>query len=57
MAFANRAPRYITILIAIVLVVIGWLGTFGNILPDHVGAWLHVAATAVLLAGVFLRGL
>ena len=53
----NRAPRYVTILVAVVLVILGWLGTFGNVLPDAAGVWLLVAATVVMLAGVFFRGL
>ncbi len=54
---ANRAPKWITILVALVLVGIGALGTFGNVLPNRVGVWSFVAATVVMLLGVFLRGL
>jgi hypothetical protein len=52
----NRAPRYLTILVAVVLAVVGALGMFGP-LPDRAGAWLAVVATVVLLLGVFLPGL
>ena len=54
---ANRAPKVVTILISVVLVVVGWLGTFGGFLPERVGAWAFVAATVLMLLGVFLRGL
>lgn len=54
---ANRAPRYGTILVALVLAVLGALATWGPILPDRVGVWLFVASTVVMLLGVFLAGL
>ncbi|HEX8001259.1 MAG TPA: hypothetical protein VF519_01030 [Mycobacteriales bacterium] len=54
---AHRAPRYVTILVAVVLALLGLLGTFGSVLPDKVGAYLEVAATVVLLLGVFVPGL
>jgi hypothetical protein len=54
---SNRAPRYVTILVAVVLALLGLLGTFGSVLPDKVGAYLQVAATVVLLLGVFVPGL
>ncbi|HEU0131997.1 MAG TPA: hypothetical protein VFQ85_13495 [Mycobacteriales bacterium] len=59
MAFApgsNRAPRYLTILVAVILAVLGALGMFGP-LPDKAGAWLAVTATVVMLLGVFVPGL
>ena len=55
---SNRAPRYITILVAVILAVIGAFGTLGGALePGSVGEWLLVAATIVMLLGVFLPGL
>lgn len=54
---ANRAPRYVTILVAVVLGLLGLAGTLGNLLPDRVGGWCCVAATVVMLLGVFLPGL
>lgn len=54
---ANRAPRYLTILVAVVLALLGALGTFGSVLPDRLGAYLCVASTVVLLLGVLLPGL
>lgn len=57
MARMNHAPRYGTILVAVLLAVAGALGTFGSLLPDRLGGWLCVASTVVLLLGVFLPGL
>ena len=54
---ANRAPRYATILVAVLLAVLGALSTWGPLLPDRAGVWLFVASTVVLLLGVFLPGL
>jgi len=57
MAYANRAPRWVTILVALLLIGCGLLGTFVGLFPEVVGVWSLVAATAVMLAGVFLKGL
>ena len=60
----NFAPRMPTILIALVLVVIGLLGTFGGMLPGvgglesaTIGAWAVVVACAVMLAGIIFEGI
>ncbi|CAN5487815.1 MAG: hypothetical protein H0V12_06825 [Chloroflexi bacterium] len=53
----QHAPRGITILIAVVLIGVGVLGTFAEILPEQVGVWAYVAATALLLLGVFIEGI
>jgi hypothetical protein len=60
----QHAPRGITILVAVVFVVIGILGTFLGILPnvagikgETIGVLSYVLATVVMLAGVFARGL
>ena len=57
MASPNRAPKWITILVAVVLIVVGALGTFADVLPEKVGVWSYVAATVVMLAGVLFRGI
>ena len=54
-ASPNRAPRLITIAVALALIGVGALGTFADVLPERVGVWSYVAATAVMLIGVFLR--
>jgi hypothetical protein len=56
-AAPNRAPRWITVLVALVLVGVGALGTFAGVLSEDVGVWSYVAATVVMLLGVFIRGL
>ena len=60
----QHAPRGITIVIAVILVLIGIAGTFLNLLPSvggypgtTVGVVAYVAATVVMLAGIFTRGL
>jgi hypothetical protein len=60
----QHAPRGITILVAAILLVIGILGTFLGLIPNvagiagtTIGVGAYVAATLVMLAGVFLRGL
>jgi uncharacterized membrane protein YozB (DUF420 family) len=60
----QQAPRGITILIAAILVVIGVLGTFLNVFPAigsfegvTIGIVAYVAATIVMLGGIFIRGL
>jgi len=49
----QHAPRMLTILIGVALIVVGVLGTFAGILPENVGVWSYVAATVLLLIGVF----
>ena len=53
----QHAPRLITIVIAIVLVAVGVLGTFVGFpaIPETIAIWAYVAATVLLLLGVFLR--
>jgi hypothetical protein len=61
---SQQAPRGITILVAAILVVIGVLGTFFGFIPAIAGIEgaifgiaAYVAATIVMLAGIFIRGL
>ncbi len=65
--FARRsqhAPKLGTIALALILVLVGVLGTFGHLLPDVagftgelIGVWAFIVATIVLLAGVFFEGI
>ena len=55
MAYANRAPRWVTVLIGLLLTGVGFLGTFAGVLSETVGIWSYVLATLVLLAGVLFR--
>jgi hypothetical protein len=61
---SQHAPRGITILVGAILVLIGVLGTFLGLIPSvgsiagtTIGVAAYVAATIVMLAGVFVRGL
>ncbi len=51
----NFAPTARTIIVALVLTLIGLLGTYGAFLPTTVGVLAHVAAGAVLLIGMVFR--
>ena len=60
----NFAPRMPTIIVALALVLIGLLGTFGGMLPEvaglssrALGAWAFVVATIVLIAGMIFQGI
>ena len=60
----NFAPRMPTIIVALALILIGLLGTFGGLLPalagmssETLGAWAFVAATIVLVAGMIFEGI
>jgi hypothetical protein len=51
----NFAPTTRTIIVALVLMVIGLLGTYGTLLPDQVGVIAFVLAVAILLVGMVVR--
>ena len=60
----NFAPRMPTIIVALALILIGLLGTFGGLLPalagmssEELGAWAFVVATIVLVAGMIFEGI
>jgi hypothetical protein len=60
---SQHAPRGITIAIAVVLVLVGIVGTFLGLIPDvagipgeRIGVIAYAAATLVMLVGVFVRG-
>jgi hypothetical protein len=60
----NFAPRMPTIIVALALVLIGLLGTFGGLLPELagmssevLGAWAFVAAAVVMLLGIAFEGI
>ncbi len=61
---SQRAPRMATIVVAGVLVLIGVLGTFLNLIPavagvsgETIGVVAYVASALLMLAGIFIRGL
>jgi uncharacterized membrane protein len=51
----NFAPTATTIAIAIVLIVVGVLGTFASLVPERLAILAFVAATILLLAGMIFR--
>jgi hypothetical protein len=57
MGRTNFAPTARTIIVALVLILIGLLGTYGTVLPDTVGILAFVAATVILLVGMVVPGI
>ena len=53
----NFAPTQRTIIVALVLILVGLLGTYGSIVSDTVGILAFVVATALLLLGMVIRGI
>jgi hypothetical protein len=51
----NFAPTARTIIVALVLIIVGLLGTYGSFLSDRVGIISFVLATAILLIGMVFR--
>jgi hypothetical protein len=51
----NFAPTARTIIVALVLMVVGLLGTYGSILPDQLGVLAFVMAIAILLVGMVVQ--
>lgn len=57
MAYANRAPKGTTILVALAFTLLGILGTFLGWLPEALGVLGYVVSFLILLFGIFLRRL
>lgn len=57
MSRTNFAPTARTIIVALVLILVGLLGTYGTVVPDLVGIFAFVAATVLLLIGMVLRNI
>jgi hypothetical protein len=60
----NFAPRLPTIIVALVLILIGLLGTFAGLLPtiarlssQTIGVWAFLLAGAALLIGMIFEGI
>jgi CBS-domain-containing membrane protein len=51
----NFAPTARTIIVALVLMIVGFLGTYGTVLPNAVGIIAFLGATAILLFGMVFR--
>ena len=57
MSRTNFAPTARTIIVALVLVIVGLLGTYGTVVPDVWGVIALIAAGVLLLLGVVVRGI
>ena len=53
----NFAPTALTIIVDLVLIVIGLLGTYGTLVPDVVGILAFVVAIGLLLLGMMVRNI
>ena len=51
----NYAPTARTIVVAVVLILVGLLGTYGTVVSDQIGILAFVAATILLVLGMVLR--
>jgi hypothetical protein len=51
----NFAPTARTIIVALVLMLIGLLGSYGTLLPDTVGVLALTGAVVILLVGMVFR--
>ena len=61
---SNHAPKFETIIVALIVTIVGVLGTFGKIIPTiagfdsvTIGMWCYIVATVILLIGVLFRRL
>jgi len=57
MSRTNFAPTARTIIVALVLVLVGLLGTYGTVVPDLVGVIALIGAGSLLLLGMVVRGI
>ena len=55
MGRSNFAPTARTIILALVLVLVGLLGSYGTLVPDLVGVLALVGAGVLLLLGMVFR--
>jgi len=53
----NFAPTARTIIVALVLIIVGLLGTYGSVVPESVRILAFVAATVLLLIGMIVPGI
>lgn len=57
MAYSNRAPKWITIVVALVFSALGVLMTFLGFLNETIGVACYVISSLILLLGIFLKRL
>lgn len=53
----NHAPTARTIIVALVLILVGLLGTYGTVVSDLVGIVAFASASVLLLLGMVVRGI
>jgi hypothetical protein len=53
----NFAPTALTIIVALVLILVGLIGTNVTSIPHSVGIISFIAATVLLLLGMVFRGI
>jgi hypothetical protein len=53
----RRTPTRTTILISIILVIVGILGTFANVVPNQIAVLAYIAAGILMLLGIYARGI
>jgi fatty acid desaturase len=53
----RRTPTMATIGLAVILVIVGILGTFASVVPNGIAVIAYIAAGIVMLLGIFVRGL
>jgi hypothetical protein len=51
----NFAPTARTIIVALILMIVGLLGTYGTLLPDQVGVLALTGAVVLLLVGMVVK--
>ena len=57
MGRTNFAPTARTIIVALLLMLLGLLGTFGDVVSDGVGIIAFLCATGVLLVGMVFKAI
>jgi hypothetical protein len=53
----NFAPTARTIIVAMILILVGLLGTYGSVVPERVGILAYVVATVLLILGMIVRNI
>jgi hypothetical membrane protein len=51
----NFAPTARTIIAAMILILVGLLGTYGTAVPERIGILAYVVATVLLILGMIVR--
>ena len=57
MGRTNFAPTARTVIVALLLMLLGLLGTFGDVVSDGVGMIAFLCATGILLVGMVFKSI